>query len=177
MSVGDGRRAAGEDSDQRRLFKTGELRLRRTGEARFREMAAGRRRSLSEREARAEADHEKMERLRGWAETLAPRFRLRYASIEAEDEAVTEHFGVCYGDGVIRIRLRHAVTGRHLKESSLVDTLCHELAHLRYMDHSIRFQKLYHRILEEARRRGIYNPGPVRKPGPVQCGLFDGETR
>jgi hypothetical protein len=102
MSVGDGRRAAGEDSDQRRLFKTGELRLRRTGEARFREMAAGRRRSLSEREARAEADHEKMERLRGWAETLAPRFRLRYASIEAEDEAVTEHFGVCYGDGVIR---------------------------------------------------------------------------
>ena len=175
--MGGGRRAASDRSDQRRLFKTGELRLRRTGEARFREMAGVPRRSLSERETRAEEDHAKMERLRGWADTLAPRFRLRYASIEAEDEAVTEHYGVCYGDGVIRIRLRHAVTGKHLKESSLVDTLCHELAHLRYMDHSIRFQKLFDRILEEARRRGIYNPGPVAKPGPVQCGLFDGEAR
>ena len=133
-------------------------------------------RPRSERLARAEDDHAAMERLRTWADELVPKFRLRYASIEAEDESVTEHYGVCYGDGVIRIRLRHAVTGKQLKQSSLVDTLCHELAHLRYMDHSIRFQKLYHRILEEARRWGIYRPGPVEKGGPVQCALFDEEA-
>ncbi len=130
----------------------------------------------SVRLAREEEDHAAMERLRGWADELVPKFRLRYASIEPEDEGVNEHYGVCYGDGVIRIRLRHATTGKHLKQSSLVDTLCHELAHLRYLDHSIRFQKLYHRILEEARRRGIYQPGPVEKSGPVQCGLFEKEA-
>ncbi|MDX1388724.1 MAG: Wss1p-related putative metallopeptidase [Acidobacteriota bacterium] len=130
----------------------------------------------SVRIAREEEDHAAMVQLRTWADELVPVFRLRYTSIEAEDEGVNEHYGVCYSDGVIRIRLRHAVTGRHLKESSLVDTLCHELAHLRYMDHSIRFQKLYHRILEEARRRGIYRPGPVERIGPVQCGLFEEET-
>ncbi|MDX1387593.1 MAG: Wss1p-related putative metallopeptidase, partial [Acidobacteriota bacterium] len=123
-----------------------------------------------------EEDHAAMERLRAWADELVPKFRLRYTSIEAEDEGVNEHYGVCYSDGVIRIRLRHAVTGKHLKQSSLVDTLCHELAHLRYMDHSIRFQKLYHRILEEARRREIYRPGPAEKSGPVQCGLFEQEA-
>lgn len=91
---------------------------------------------------------------------LAARFELRPRSIEAERANVRRRYGVCYSDGTIRIRLRHASTGRLLKYSSLVDTLCHELAHLRHFDHGARFKVLYQRILSFARGRGIYRPGP-----------------
>ncbi len=43
-----------------------------------------------------------------------------------------------------------------------MDTLCHELAHLRYFDHSVRFRRFHERVLAEARRRGWYRPGPTR---------------
>ena len=64
------------------------------------------------------------------------------------------------------------------------------LAHLRYFDHGVRFQLFYRRILEHARRIGVYRPGrPPRPepgarpplaararaaPGPVQLELFPG---
>jgi hypothetical protein len=86
---------------------------------------------------------------------------------------VVEHYGICYEDGVILIRLRHAKTRKLLKESSLVDTLCHELAHLRYMDHSIRFRRLYARILDKARQLGYYRPGPDDARKPRQLALFE----
>ena len=111
---------------------------------------------------RADEDAEAMEKLRTMAGTLADHFGLRYSMIEAEADGVVAHYGICYADGRIRIRLRHATTGRLLKESSLVDTLCHELAHLRYFDHSLRFRRFYERVLAEARRRGWYRPGPSR---------------
>lgn len=104
-----------------------------------------------------------VEKLRGIAAELAAHFGLRYAAIEAESDGVIAHYGICYADGRIRIRLRHATTGRVLKESSLVDTLCHELAHLRHFDHSPRFQSFHARVLAEARRRGWYRPDPRRE--------------
>jgi hypothetical protein len=113
-----------------------------------------------------------MERMRRIGADLARAFGLRLAVLEAERDGVNGHYGVCYKDGLIRIRLRHAVTGRFLKESSLVDTLCHELAHLRHFDHSPAFKDLYLRILEEARRRGHYRPGPEWRYG--QLSLFEG---
>src|SRR5262249_53638176 len=103
-----------------------------------------------------------VEKLRGIAEQLAAHFGLAYAAIDAEADGVVAHYGICYSDGRIRIRLRHATTGRVLKESSLVDTLCHELAHLRHFDHSPRFRRFHERVLAEARRRGWYRPA-VRK--------------
>jgi hypothetical protein len=86
-------------------------------------------------------------------------FGLRYRSIAPERPQVKRRLGVCYRDGSIRIRLSHATTGQALKYSSLVDTLCHELAHLRHFNHGRRFQALYRQILEHARREGIYRPG------------------
>jgi hypothetical protein len=75
---------------------------------------------------------------------------------------VRRRYGVCYADGTIRIRLRHAVSGDSLKYSSLVNTLCHELAHLRHFNHGLRFRRFYAQLLEYARDRGIYRPGSGR---------------
>jgi predicted metal-dependent hydrolase len=125
--------------------------------------------------------------------SIAAHFGLRYRAIEAERPRVKRRYGVCYADGTIRIRLAHAASGAPLKYSSLVNTLCHELAHLRHFNHGVRFQRLYREILEYARRVRIYRPGeapraaqaaPLRpasgaplRPhghaGPVQLGLFD----
>jgi len=99
-------------------------------------------------------------RLNRDAAALAARFGLRYRAIEAERPRVKRRYGVCYADGTIRIRLRHAATGKPLKYSSLVNTLCHELAHLKHFNHGLRFQRFYRQILEHARAARIYLPGP-----------------
>lgn len=126
------------------------------------------------REALEDENHRALERLRRFGAELARRFSLRYASLEAERGDVVSHYGICYRDGVIRIRLRHAKTGRLLRPSSLVDTLCHELAHLRHFDHSPAFKAFYLEILEEARRRGYYLPR--RSTSLRQRRLFDPST-
>ena len=129
-----------------------------------------------------------IERLNLDAARLAHRFGLRYRSITAERAGVRSRYGVCYADGAIKIRLRHATTGRPLKYSSLVNTLCHELAHLRHFNHGPRFRAFYFEILDCARALGIYRPGrppvavrvlpapaPQRRanaPGSVQLDLF-----
>lgn len=99
-------------------------------------------------------------RLRSDASHIALRFQLVARSIDAEHPRVKRRYGVCFSDGSIRIRLLHASTGLPLKYSSLVSTLCHELAHLRHFDHGPRFRAFYERILEFARTEGIYQPGP-----------------
>ena len=98
-------------------------------------------------------------RLNRDAQQIAWRFGLSYRSIEPERANVKSRYGICYEDGVIKIRLRHAVTGRPLRYSSLVSTLCHELAHLRYFNHGVRFRVFNMELLEFAREQGIYRPG------------------
>lgn len=100
------------------------------------------------------------------AQRICARFRLRYRVLEAERANVKSRYGVCFSDGTIRIRLRHATTGRPLKYSSLVNTLCHELAHLRHFNHGPQFQTFYGQILEWARREEIYRPAPKRRDAP-----------
>ncbi len=166
MTRGRGRRSA-------RLFAREELRLRPTGQARLKQLARVPAASVSLREQQRAEDEELMVRLRTWGADLAARFRLRCRSLEPERQGVVEHYGICYEDGTIRIRLRHATTGRLLKESSLVDTLCHELAHLRQLDHSERFRRLYQKILSAAREAGYYRPGLLDDGRPTQLGLFN----
>jgi predicted metal-dependent hydrolase len=121
---------------------------------------------------------------------IAKHFGLRYESITAERANVTSRYGSCCEEGTIKVRLCHAVTGKPLKHSSLVNTLCHELAHLRFFNHGDRFKLFYQQILEWARAEGIYQPRPAAQPvvtgllpeprpkaereqtDPVQMGLF-----
>lgn len=105
--------------------------------------------------------------LRRDADRVCAHFGLRYRAIEAERANVKRRYGICYEDGTIRVRLRNVKTGAPLKYSSLVSTLCHELAHLRHFDHGPRFQQLNEQILEWCRREGIYRPGPMRAPVPA----------
>jgi len=121
---------------------------------------------------------ELIERLNRHGRILAGHFGLAYRSIEAERASVKRRYGVCFSDGTIRIRLGHARTGQPLRYSSLVDTLCHELAHLRHFDHGPRFQRLYWALLQFARQAGIYQPGarngkiapPTPAPQPASQG-------
>ena len=107
---------------------------------------------------------ELVQRLTRDARAIAGHFGVEYRSIEAERANVKSRYGICYEDGSIKIRLIHAVSGRPLKYSSLVSTLCHELAHLRHFDHGPRFKLLYHQMLEWSRANGIYRPRPALQP-------------
>ncbi len=93
---------------------------------------------------------------------ICARFRLRYRVLEAERANVKSRYGICFSDGTIRIRLRHATSGNPLKYSSLVNTLCHELAHLKYFNHGPGFQTFYAEILGWARRESIYQPRALK---------------
>ncbi len=99
-----------------------------------------------------------MVRLNRDARFIATHFELRYRAIEAERANVKNRYGICYSDGTIKIRLRHVTTGKPLKYSSLVATLCHELAHLRHFNHGLRFRSFNQTLLEFARAHGIYQP-------------------
>jgi len=124
-----------------------------------------------------------MTRLRADSARIAGEFGLRYRAIESERPGVNGHYGLCTSDGLIRIRLRHATSGRLLKYSSLVNTLCHELAHLKHFHHGPLFQAFDQKLLDWARREGIYQPGrrapsspartaPQPPHGPNQLELF-----
>ena len=103
-------------------------------------------------------------RLRRDGALIAEEFGLDYKAIDAEDARVRRRYGSCHGDGRIKIRLYHARTGQPLKYSSMIDTLCHELAHLRHFDHGARFRAFYQQVLEWARGADIYRPAPRKGP-------------
>jgi len=88
---------------------------------------------------------------------------------------VKRRYGVCYADGRILVRLSHAKTGEALKYSSLINTVCHEMAHLRHFNHGPRFKAFYFEMVDYARREGIYRPGRTPPREWVQMSLFGGE--
>jgi hypothetical protein len=113
---------------------------------------------------------ELVERLRRDARRVAERFGLPPFDLDADRPDSHDRYGICFDDGRIRVRLVHARTGRPLKYSALVDTVVHELAHLRYMNHGQRWEALYQRMLLWCRNNGVYQPRrtePAARPEPA----------
>jgi predicted metal-dependent hydrolase len=121
-------------------------------------------------------DTETIARLRRDAAILSLRFGLVCREVTPESPRVKRRYGVCTHDGRIFVRLRHVRTGKLLKYSSLVNTLCHELAHLRHFNHGPRFKRFYLEILAQARRSGIYRPGPPDPQLGFQLELFSSHS-
>ena len=112
-----------------------------------------------------ESERDLLGRLDRDARLLAGHFGLPLTHLTKESDRVKRRYGSCDTDGVIRIRLRNRRNGEFLKYSSLVATLCHELAHLHHLNHGRRFRDLYMRILEYARASAIYRPRAVAARG------------
>jgi len=128
-----------------------------------------------DRDQRDLTEEEVMRRLHNDADRLVDHFKLPLMQLAKEGNRVKRRYGSCDSDGVIRIRLLNQRTGKLLKYSSMISTLCHELAHLRYMNHGARFVALYTRILEFARADGIYRPKTVPPRGKTSiAGISEG---
>lgn len=92
---------------------------------------------------------------------IAKRFKLKYLEITTERPRATR-FGSCDSTKTIRIRLHKRREGGFLTYPHLIHTLCHEMAHLKHMDHSKNFKYLNSEILSWAKDKGIYNPRRYR---------------
>jgi len=119
-------------------------------------------------------------RLREDAEHIREHFGLPPFHLDADRASAHDRYGLCYDDGRIFVRLVHAKTGKPLKYSALIDTVVHELAHLRHMNHGPRWRALYERMLQWCREQGLYEPRalphvPASPPGTRQLGLFSAE--
>ncbi len=113
-----------------------------------------------------------LERLRTDCQPIADAFGLRWSSVK-RTRADAKLYGCCDADGNIRIRLRSRTTGAFLRYSSLIATMCHELAHLSHMDHGPEFRALDQKLLRWAREHGIYQPegGERRTAGAASPAL------
>lgn len=131
-------------------------------------------------DSECEARERAIERLRRHAALLAEAFELPLRSIEPESARVRSRYGICYADGRIQIRVHQLRSADVLKYSVMVDTLCHELAHLRHFNHGRRFWAFYRRIRAYASRQGIYRPGAetgVAAPIPFRASQPPAEPR
>jgi len=66
--------------------------------------------------------------------------------LKEEDLAKDKDMGYCYPDGTLEIRL--LVDGCYIDHLEVLDTLCHEMAHLKYFNHGRKFRKLYKKLLK-----------------------------
>lgn len=99
-----------------------------------------------------------LSKIRKDARRIAKRFKLKYLDITTEHPNVRSRYGSCDEDRIIRLRLYNLKSGRFLKYPFIVHTLCHEMAHLKHMNHSRDFKDLNQEILLWARKVGIYSP-------------------
>ena len=113
---------------------------------------------------------ELVNRLRTDAARVADQFRLPPFELDADRPDARDRYGVCFDDGRIRVRLISVRNGRVLRYSALIDTVVHELAHLRHMNHGPRWKALYEQMLAWCRTERIYAPQPRRSTLTVVSG-------
>jgi hypothetical protein len=99
-------------------------------------------------------------RIRRLARRMSQAFKVPYTAIRAEPQG-SKYFGTCYEGGVIHIRIRNLSNGNLLQWSTIVDTLCHELAHaacFKQKDyaHSEEFARLHRAMLVWYSRQPTY---------------------
>jgi len=87
-------------------------------------------------------------------ELYAGVYCLRLRSVELLRGSNTV-FGRCYSDGSIFITVRWK-NGKQVLPYSLLDTMAHELAHLRYFSHSPRWMRLHATLLQAMVRGHVY---------------------
>jgi predicted metal-dependent hydrolase len=104
------------------------------------------------------SENQLLARIRRDARRIAKRFRLRYLDVTTEPLDCRDRYGSCDGDRVIRIRLHKLKDGRFMKYWNLINTLCHEMAHLKHMNHGKDFKELNRSILAWAKNSRIYTP-------------------
>lgn len=114
------------------------------------------------------ADAEVLRRLRADAARIGSPFGLRCASLRAARRDA-KLYGVCDDLGHIRIRLRAIESRRSLPYGALIDTLCHELAHLQHFDHSREFWNLYELLRARAEKLGLCRPRKNKQRSRQPC--------
>jgi predicted metal-dependent hydrolase len=96
-----------------------------------------------------------LDRLKVVASALAKEFHVRYKDVE-ELSREAEHFGECViEDRVIRVRLKVHNRNTEMKRSTVVRTLCHEMAHLIETHHTRKFKKIERLMLQLAKHYGV----------------------
>lgn len=104
------------------------------------------------------SENQLLAKIRLDARRISKRFKLRYLDVTTELPDVRDRFGSCDEDKIIRIRLCKLRDGKFIKYWNLIHTLCHELAHLKYMNHRKDFKELNKTILSWAKAQRIYVP-------------------
>lgn len=104
------------------------------------------------------SENKLLAKIRRDARRISKRFKLKYLDVTTEPPDVRDRFGSCDEDKIIRIRLYRLRDGKFFKYWNLINTLCHELAHLRHMNHRKDFKELNKTILTWARAQRIYVP-------------------
>lgn len=96
--------------------------------------------------------------LRACAKRLKQRFNLpryRLDLFDSDDPDRTTCHGLCYPDGQIYINFRKQRGRKYARLESALDTVIHELAHLKYNDHKRAFWT-FHRKMKRWLFKNIY---------------------
>jgi len=89
--------------------------------------------------------------VRSCAKKISKKFKLHPRTIRLFDDDDPDRrtcHGMCYSDGTIHINLRRGRSGRFDSIESSLDTVIHELAHLKFYNHTKEFWK-FHRTIKQ----------------------------
>lgn len=76
-----------------------------------------------------------------------------FKKLAGNDKCAKNSFGYCSTDGHIRIAIRNPNTGKPVKWETVINTVCHELAHMTYQHHKrswyILYRKYFNYVMEK----------------------------